>query len=100
MNADAITDAAITAQSGFRSSHTPRGKTTAPMIEPMEMCFVQATVATKTGTTARIAQGVRYRNAPTKVATALPPLNFRNTGYACPAMTARAAAAIQHGQPS
>ena len=51
-----------------------------PTIEPIEMWRVQATTATNTTSTAASASGVRHRNAPTKLATALPPWNFRNTG--------------------
>src|SRR4051794_41351613 len=97
MKADATIAAITTGGSDFRISQTASGNTVAPTIEPIEIWRVQATVTTKTGSTAATAPGVRHRKAPTKLATAFPPWNLRNTGYACPAITAKAAALIQNG---
>src|ERR1043166_6174375 len=99
MKAQARIAAASAGQSDFCTSHTASGKVAAPAIEPIEICRVHATTPTNTMTSAAIAHGVRHRNAPTKLATALPPRNRRNTGYACPAITVIAAALIRSVQP-
>src|SRR5438105_339416 len=82
---------------GCKSNQTPSGKVAAPTIEPMEIWRVQATVTTNTTATAATAHGVRHKKAPTKLATALPPWNLRNTGKACPDITVSAATLIHQG---
>src|SRR6185369_14483989 len=99
MNAPPITAAVTITIGDFPTSQTASGKVAAPTIEPIEICRVQTTTATKTTTSAASAHGVRQRNAPTKLATAFPPLNLRNTGKACPAITASAATLIHNGSP-
>src|SRR5579885_3006964 len=98
MNAPPRTEAAATGHGACWISHTASGNTAAPTIDPIEMWRVDATTATNTTTIAATASGARHRNAPRKLATALPPRNFRNTGYACPAITANAAALIQRSE--
>src|ERR1039457_813970 len=89
------TAAAITAGHGARiTSQTDSGRVAAPTMEPMEICRVQITTTTNIIVSAATAHGVRHKKAPTKLATALPPRNPKNTGYAWPAMTASAAALI------
>src|SRR5438105_9313934 len=95
--APAIAAAATTDQSGCSINHTPNGNRPEAMIDPSEIWGLDQTTATKTTSTARTGHGVRYRKAPIKDATALPPWNLRKTGNACPAMTAKAARLIQTG---
>src|ERR1035438_2535576 len=65
-------------------SHTASGKVAAPTIDPIEMCLVHATTTVNTTSTAPSATGVRQRKAPTKLATALPPLKLQNPGVGAP----------------
>src|ERR1051326_3633699 len=84
MKAQARIAAASAGQSDFCTSHTASGKVAAPAIEPIEICRVHATTPTNTMTSAAIAHGVRHRNAPTKLATALPPANPQKSGVRVP----------------
>src|SRR5271166_2788601 len=84
MKAPAMSDARKTGSGGWRMSHTPSGNVAAARMDPAEMYLVTATVTMNTITAASSGTGVRYKNAPMKVAMAFPPLNFRNTGNACP----------------
>src|SRR4051812_45352224 len=76
--------AAIAGSGSLVTSQTASGNVAAPTMEPIEICFVQPTTTTKIKVSAARAQGVRHRNAPTKLATAFPPLNPRKTGNAIP----------------
>ena len=77
MNAPARIAAVTTDTEGCRISQTASGNVAAATIEPMEMWRVQTTDPTNTTSTAASGSGVRQRNAPTKLATALPPLKFQ-----------------------
>src|ERR1051326_925239 len=80
MKAPATMAATTSTVGGCRISQTASGNVPAPMMEPSEIWRVTATTMTNRTATASSGIGVRYRNAPVKLATALPPLNFRNTG--------------------
>src|SRR6266568_1279176 len=95
MNAPLTRAASSTGSGGWEISQTASGNPPAPTIEPTEMWRVAATITTNTTSVAASGNGVRQRYAPTKLATAFPPLPPRNIGNAWPAITASAAADIQ-----
>src|SRR5580658_5321224 len=99
MNAPASTAVGKTGYWGCCTIHTANGNVAAALMEPSEIWRDHATTPAKTTSTQTIASGVRHKNAPIKLATALPPRNRRNTGYACPAITASAAADIHIALP-
>src|ERR1035438_751168 len=98
INAAAAMDAIAPPPGGCSITHPASGGLPAATTEPMEMCRVAATTITNNTSVAASGTGVKYKNAPTKLATALPPWNLRKTGYACPAITASAAALIHSGE--
>src|ERR1039457_2338121 len=99
-NAPATAEAITAGPGACVTSQTDNGRVAAPTMEPMEICRVQITTTTNIILSTATAHGVRHRKAPTKLATALPPRNPRNTGYAWPAMTASAAALIHSASRS
>jgi hypothetical protein len=73
--------AAIRRGVGGRSiSQNTTGNSATPMIEPSEMYRLNATTAAKIRATTPRESGAIYKKAPTKQATAFPPLKFRNAG--------------------
>src|SRR5947208_2123906 len=100
MNPPLTIAATVTGRGGWEIIHTASGNAPAPVIEPTEMWRVQATITMNTTRVASSGSGVRQRYAPVKLATALPPLQPMNIGYACPAITAKAAADIHSALPS
>src|SRR5208283_3977663 len=99
MNAALSSAATSTGQISPEIIQTASGNAAAATIEPSEMYRDHATTATNTTSTAAKASGVKHKNAPTKLATALPPRNDRKTVYAWPSITTTAAAAIQRTSP-
>src|SRR5260370_24711659 len=95
MNARVASAARWTGGGGWEISQPASGNAPAATIEPTEMWRVAATITTNTTSVAASGSGVRQRYAPTKLATAFPPLPPRNIGNAWPAITASAAADIQ-----
>src|ERR1700674_3232061 len=100
MKAPARNAASSTGAGGCRIIHTPNGNVAAARIEAAEMKRVTAAVIRNTSRTAMRGNGVKYKNAPMNVDTAFPPLNFKNTGKAWPAMTASAARLVHEGELS
>ena len=58
---------------GCTSNQQASGNSNAPTIEASETYFVMPNTATNKMTIANIGAGVKYKKAPTKLATALPP---------------------------
>src|ERR1019366_2182467 len=81
------------------SHQAANGNTAAATMLPSETYRVTATMATKSAKTTRIAVGAMLRNAPTAVATPLPPLKRSHTGYMWPRIANNAArAANRYGE--
>src|SRR5438477_12155823 len=76
-----------------QSQKMKTGSAAVAAIEARDTYLNNNRTATKTSIAPRTASGTRARNAPTPVATPLPPRNFSHMGNMCPNTTKKAATA-------